>query len=105
MIDEIAGINPNNKIEWVCREIKRKYHGHKSGMFIYGDATSQKDDVKQEKGHDLFKLVMQHLSDFKPSKRVLSSNPSVTMRGNWINTILENNLGGISVAIDENCTK
>jgi hypothetical protein len=102
-IDEVAGVNPNNTIKYVCNEIKRKFKGHESGMFIYGDATSQKDDVKIEKGHNLFTLIRQELEVFNPSLRVLKSNPSVVMRGNFINTALEKNFDDITIIIGKNC--
>lgn len=104
MIDEITGINPNNTIKSVCNEIKRKYQGHASGMFVYGDATAQKDDTKLEKGYNFYRLITDELAVFKPSLRVLRSNPSVAMRLNWINTILETNIGQISITLHENCT-
>ena len=100
-IDLFLGINPNNKVSAVCNMIKNKYGTHTSGMFIYGDATSQKDDVKQEKGYDLFKLIMDNLAFFKPVKRVPQSNPSVVMRGNFINAVFEYNEGGIYFFISE----
>lgn len=104
MIDEICAKNPNNTVKWVCSEIVRKYQGHKSGMFIYGDATARKDDTKLEKGHNFFTLIMEYLKEFRPSLRVLNSNPSVAMRGSWINTILEKQIGGISLTISKKCT-
>ncbi len=103
MIDEITGINPSNTVKAVCNEIIRKYNNHSSGMFVYGDATASKEDTKMEKGHNFYRLIIDNLVQFRPVKRVLSSNPSVVMRGNWINTVLENNLGGITVIIGEHC--
>lgn len=103
MIDEIAAKNPNNTIKWICSEFKRKYGRHESGLFVYGDATSKKDDVKLEKGHNFFTIIRSELSDMKPSMRVLNSNPSVAMRGNFINTVLESNFGDISLIIDPKC--
>lgn len=103
MIDEVAGISPNNRIKSVCNEIIRKYNSHASGMFIYGDATANKEDTKIEKGQNFFTLIREQLNQFKPILRVLKSNPSVVMRGNWINTVLETNLGGINVIIGEHC--
>ena len=87
MIKEITGISPNNTIKAVCNEIIREYQGHTSGMFVYGDATANKEDTKLEKGYNFYRLVLENLQQFKPTNRVLSSNPSVVMRGNWINTI------------------
>ena len=105
MIDEIAGENPNNTVKAVCNEFKRKYQGHTTGLFIYGDATANKEDTKLEKGYNFYRLILEELKDFKPSLRVLRANPSVVMRGNWINTILEKELRGIKIKIGENCKK
>ena len=72
-------------------------------MFIYGDATANKEDTKMEKGYNFYRLVLDYLQQYKPSLRVLSSNPSVAMRGNWINTVLEKEIGGIKIIIDPSC--
>ena len=80
MVDEIAGVTPNNTISAVCREIIRKYPAHDKGMFIYGDATANKEDTKLEKGMNFYKLITEALRQYKPSLRVLNSNPSVVMR-------------------------
>ena len=103
MIDEIAGVNPNNTVSAVCNEIIRKYNNHVAGVFIYGDATANKEDTKLEKGYNFYRLIMDALGKYSPRIRVLNSNPSVVMRGNWINTVLEKELGGLKVVIDEKC--
>lgn len=103
MIDEILGINPRNTIIDVCNEFKRRYQSHESGLFIYGDATSQKEDVKQEKGHNFFKIIANELTKYKPIMRVSKSNPSVVMRGNFINTILFSNFSGIEFLVSTKC--
>lgn len=105
MIDEIAGVSPNNTVRMVCNEIIRKYQGHAAGMFIYGDATAQKEDTKMEKGYNFFRLIQDALSQFRPVMRVAKSNPSVMMRGMWINTILEKQIGGITFMVDDGCKK
>jgi hypothetical protein len=105
MIDEIAGVSPNNTIKGVCNEFKRKFQGHSAGLFIYGDATANKEDTKLEKGYNFYRLILDELKDYKPNLRVLKSNPSVVMRGNWINTILEKQIGDIKITIGENCKK
>lgn len=105
MIDEIAGVTPNNTIKAVCNEIIRRYPAHQSGMFVYGDATAEKEDTKLEKGMSFYRLVVDSLKQYKPTLRVMKSNPSVVMRGNWINTVFEKEIGGVKVVIGENCKK
>lgn len=105
MINEIAGVNPRNTVKAVCDEIIRLYPGHQSGLFIYGDATASKSDTKLQPGFNFFRLILQNLSQYKPQSRVLPFNPSVAMRGNWINTILEKQIGGIKITIGSHCKK
>lgn len=105
MIEEIAGENPNNTIKSVCREFKRRFPAHNSGLFVYGDATANKEDTKLEKGYNFYRLILEELKEYKPTSRVMRANPSVVMRGNWINTVLEKELEGVSVLIDEGCKK
>ena len=58
-IEEVALRNPNNTTRHFGLEVDRllKAWGHKAGVYITGDATSKKEDVKQEKGMNLFRLV------------------------------------------------
>lgn len=105
MIDELSGITPNNTVRMVCQEFSRRYPGHSSGLFVYGDATANKQDTKLEKGYNFFRLIMDYLAAYHPTNRVLASNPSVVMRGNWINTVFEKNIGGLEFIIGENCKK
>jgi phage terminase large subunit len=105
MIHHIAAKSPNNKVPWVCGEIKRKLieWGHKGKVYVGGDATSQKDDVKQEKGHDLFRLIMNELIDFKPERKIPRSNPSVIMSANFVNSILDDGVSNLSFGVDKSC--
>lgn len=103
MIDEIAGKDPLNTIRGVCNEFKRKYPNHMGGLIVYGDATARKEDTKLEKGHDFYRIVTDNLKEYKPSLRVLSNNPSVKMRGDFINTVLEKELFDLRIFINKNC--
>lgn len=103
MIDEILGINPRNTVHDVCNEFKYRYHSHNAGLFIYGDATSQKEDVKQQKGYNFFRLIENELMQYQPTLRVARSNPSVVMRANFINKILDKNLYDLNLIISDNC--
>ena len=102
-IDEIALSSPLNTVKDVCNEIIRKYPNHQAGMLIYGDATANKQDTKLEKGYNFYRLITDYLSEYKPINRVLNSNPSVVMRGTWINTIFEKQIGDIRIIIGEHC--
>ena len=87
------------------REINRKLTewGHTGRVYVVGDATSQKEDVKQEKGSDLFVLVMKEFANFKPVKRVPASNPSVKISGDFFNSLLDGNVPGMSFGADKGC--
>lgn len=102
-IDELCMRNPNNTVTGMCDEIKKRYPGHISGMLITGDATSKKEDVKVEKGFNLYTLIRGELDRYRPQLRVPPSNPSVYLRGQFINTILYSNFGKIEIVIGENC--
>lgn len=105
MVDEIAGITPRNTVKEVCNELIRKYPAHESGLFVYGDATADKEDTKLEHGMNFYRLIVDNLKQYKPQLRVTNSNPSVVMRANWINTVLEKEIGGLKIVIGENCKK
>lgn len=105
MIHAIAAKSPTNKTDWMGREINRKLTewGHTGKVYIVGDATSRKEDVKLEKGSDLFLLVMKEFAGFKPIKRVSISNPSVIISGNFFNSLLEGNVPGMTFGVDRGC--
>ena len=104
-IDEICLPNPGNTTPAICREFIRLYQGHSAGLFIYGDPSGKQEDTRSEKGSNDFTLIMKNLAQFRPTKRVFEAAPSVTMRGNWINTIFEKGHEGIEIIIDQRCQK
>lgn len=105
MIHCIAAKNPNNKTSWMSAEIRRKLTewGHKGRVFIGGDATSQKDDVKQEKGHDMFRLIMNDLKEFNPIRKTSVANPSVIMSADFVNSVLDGQVQSIDFGVDKSC--
>lgn len=105
LIDCIALKNPDNTTSAMCREITRKLRlwGHNEAVYIGGDATSKKQDVKQEKGHDLFYLIMSELKEFSPRRAVLNSNPSVRVSADFMNDILAGNIEDLSFLVDKKC--
>lgn len=102
-IDEICLPPPRSTTRDTCREFKRKYIGHKSGLFIYGDPAGKKNDTRFEKGHNDFTIALSELQEYKPSLRLLTKAPSVAMRLNFINTIFESGFMGCNITIGINC--
>jgi hypothetical protein len=104
IIDEITQSDPFNTIKDLCATIEKKYENHSGGMFIYGDATSNKRDTKIESGSNLYYLILGYLVRFKPTLRVPQSNPPVKLRGDFINEIFFDGKAGIKVLIDTKCS-
>jgi phage terminase large subunit len=102
-VDEICLPTPNNKTEKLCAEFKHKYRSHQSGLFIYGDPSGIAEDTRLETGYNDFTLIQGALKDFKPSMRIFKAAPPVVMRGNWINDVFNNNEGGLTFSIGNNC--
>lgn len=102
-IDEFCLEQPDNKIDTLSDRIKLKYSGHVGGVFIYGDATSKKDDVKMSVGENLFTMILSRLREWHPIERVPASNPSVAMRGNYLNSVFEVDFAGNVILIGLNC--
>lgn len=97
--------NPENTVTKMCIEITRKLRewGHKEAVYVGGDPTSKKEDVKQEKGHDFFRLIMNGLQEFNPRRGVLTGPPSVRMSADFFNSILESEIYGLSFRADKSC--
>lgn len=105
IIDEFAAKHPKNTVNGICEMIRSKYYNHMSGVIITGDSTSKKADVKIEKGFNFFKLILKELMQFKPQLRVPGANPSVYMRGQFINAVFSSNFAGINILIGKHCKK
>lgn len=101
-IDEICLSSPQNTVKAVCNEFKKRYP-IKSGLFIYGDRTSKKEDTKLEKGSNFFTIIQQELREYTPSTRLPNRNPPVVMRGNFMNMIFYNNFQDIIIEIHSKC--
>lgn len=105
MIHCIAAKTPDNRTGPMGRMIIRKLteYGHNQRLYVCGDATSVKEDVKQEKGHDLFKLMINELHDYNPVRKVHTSNPSVRVSGDFLNSIFEGNVDWVKIVVDKSC--
>ena len=102
-IDEICLKSPKNTTEAVCREFIRRYPGHTTGLFVYGDPSGSKEDTRSEKGHNDYVIIRRSLAQYKPGMRVATKAPPVVMRGNFINTIFASGYEGIELLISREC--
>jgi len=105
LIDEIQLPYPKNHTADVCRELRYKYDNHKAGLYVYGDSTGKKDDTTREKGFNNYSIVQQELAQFRPIMRVALKNPSVAMRCNFINALLDGEMQDITIKINTTCKK
>lgn len=107
-IDEICLAHPSNSTKQVCAEFRRKYFnekGHTAGLFVYGDPSGKHEDTRSEKGYNDFTIISNELKVMHPTLKVPTKAPNVKNRGDFINSILESEYDGISIAIDESCKK
>lgn len=109
-IDEICLPDPRNTRRALCQEIQKRYFDHTSGIFIYGDATSQKSDTGKEKGENFFTDILNYLRTYNPNKRVPKSNPNVITSKDFVNHIFykQNELApyqNIEFYVNDQCDK
>ena len=102
-IDEIAARNPNNTIDWICGEFIRRYPLHDAGLFITGDATAIKHDVKVEYGTNMYTMIASALKRYQPILKLNKSNPNNKDRGAFINMIFKSNYADIDILINKRC--
>lgn len=91
LIDEFAMKHPENTIFGMVKAFASRYSAWtKMPIFIYGDATSQKEDTKLEKGENFFKILAAELESygFRTTLRVPRQNPGQILRGAFINQFL-----------------
>lgn len=103
-IDEILLPDPRNTLQHTCNEFKNRFKNHQGGLFVYGDATSRKQDTKLEKGTNFYTLIQAYLDMFKPQLRLNTSNPSVVMSKLFLDAIY-NNEYDFRIMIDANKCK
>lgn len=103
VIDEICLKSPRNTLDHTCTEIIKRYGSHEAGTFIYGDATSRKADVKQQKGVNFFTLIRSRLYEMGAAIRVPESNPAVLRRGLFMNGLFGGNVDGVAIHISPEC--
>lgn len=106
-IDEICLIDPRNTLDDTLDDFIGSYPNNGNTIYIYGDATSKKQDVKLQKGKNFYTLIENRLklAGYTTIRRLPTSNPNPEIRINWINKLLGENLDGITIQINESCLK
>ena len=103
-IDEICLKDPLNTLGETLKEFKRRYPNNGNTIYIYGDATSKKQDAKLEKGKNFYVLIENYFTQngYTFLRRVPASNPNVEIRINWLNRVFAGS-EDITIEIDEEC--
>lgn len=108
VIDEITMKNPKNTLRHLAQEFVSRYGAYtRNTIYIYGDATSIKQDTKLEKGENFYVILKRLLENygFKTRMRVPKSNPGQIVRGQFINQILsKHSFRDIDFKINSACT-
>jgi PBSX family phage terminase large subunit len=105
-IDEICLKDPLNTLNDTLREFVSRYPNNGNTLYIYGDATSKKQDAKLEKGKNFYVLIENFIRNkgYSFTRRVPPSNPNVEVRINWLNKIFSGS-ENITIEIDEKCNR
>ena len=107
-IDEICLPDPKNTLADTLKAFKDAYPPNGNTLYIYGDATSKKADVKLEKGKNFYTLIENQLKawGYVTINRVARSNPNVEVRINWLNQVLSpSGYDDIDIKIGSNCPR
>jgi len=101
-IDELIMKAPRNTTEAMCHEFLARYGEHQGGVFVTGDASGESKDTRS--GGSDYDIVRRILSPIGAVIRPHRSNPSVNMRGRWLNQVFS---GGshIIFEVDPKCVK
>lgn len=104
---EITG-TPENKTNRTIKTAELAgdmFTNHEGLIFVTGDPSGIREDTRSEQGSNDFSQIMRGLRNKnKPSRlKLISKAPSVSLRGEWLNTILEgNDPDGWTIEIDLN---
>ena len=107
-LHEICLRHPENKLIKVAKEFVRwaRSRDWNNLVYIYGDATSQKEDAKLQAGYNYFTMLKNEIEPhFHCQIRKPSKNPPVALRADFINSVYENNYDEISIKINETCNE
>jgi PBSX family phage terminase large subunit len=100
-IDEITGDGTKE----TCINFLSKYSNHQSPVYYYGDPSGKKEDTRSERGYNDFKILQLVLDEFSLTSKLLSKQPPVHKRAEWINLIFESEYENFRIIIDPSCKK
>tara|TARA_R110000796_G_scaffold96178_1_gene201770 strand:+ start:10619 stop:12025 length:1407 start_codon:yes stop_codon:yes gene_type:complete len=89
-IDEICLEHPLNNTPSAAKRVRFLYENHNGGVHIYGDPSGASRDTRSESGRNDFTIIFDELRTLNPINRVQSSAPNIINRGQWINSIFDN---------------
>lgn len=111
-VNEILMEHPRNTSLAACAEFERQYPTHANGLFVYGDPQGLKQSTADEtyvrvheKDYSEFNKILVKLKRYNPQLKVARAYPSVRGRGDFINTVFENNFMDCHIFFDERCIK
>lgn len=110
LIGEICNEHPKNTLDRTLMDFYQQYRpvqGNKV-VYLYGDATSKKEDVKQEKGKDFYTIIEHTLRSYgyEVHRRVPKRNPAIQIRGGFINKIFsKNGFESIDIKVSDACKR
>lgn len=104
--DEIPCVYPFNSAIKSAEKLTTylKSLDYKDVLIIHGDSSSNAKNTIDENGRSFYTLFEDVLKrTFRINNRVGKSNPSVSMSGQFVNSIYETNYQGWQIMIDEGC--
>jgi hypothetical protein len=104
MVDEFALTSPGNSVEHVCDAVLARYRQHKSGWFIYGDATGKAGSIEGKEQRSKWDRVRKafHYLTTVSSWRVPRGNKHNDTRRDFCNRVFEDKLP-LRIHIGEDC--
>ena len=107
-VGEICLEPPRNKQPEVVKEFVKwcRILAWNNKVYLYGDASSDKEDTKLEKGQNYWTMMRNGIEPHFPVQmRKPNKNPPVALSAEFINEIYAGNIEGLSISIDSKCKK
>lgn len=106
IIHEFALEHPNNRPIHVIEKFKVMFPHHYSGIYVTGDASGKNNSTRTEAGVNDYTPILDGLKHYVGVKDMVpSKNPNVFQRGEFINSIFDNQVENATVLINSTCEK